>query len=445
MVQGQLHDFQDWWEDRRRANRFEVGRIPFSQLAQWRFAPETGNLAHDSGRFFMVSGLHVKADQAGSWYQPILNQPEIGILGILVKDVDGVPHALLQAKMEPGNVNNLQLSPTVQATRSNYTVVHRGLGTRYLDWFLHPERGRVLVDALQSEHGAWFLRKRNRNVVVRVGDEVPPHEDYRWLPLRQVFQLMRVDNLVNMDTRSVTSCLPAEMMPRPDSPPVDPFTEALHRSYHGDTPSLHAMQEILSWLTESRTQCDWTSVPIPLAGLHGWSQTDDEITDGGERFRILAVQVSADNREVSRWTQPLLAPYGQGRSTFLARAFDGVLHLLIRARPEPGLLETVEIGPTVRLPAAGGSPAAAAEPYRELAAAADPARVRFDSVLSEEGGRFYHAQTRYQVIDVGDRLPADVPEDFIWATVHQLMQLVRHGRYLNVEARTLLACLHALR
>jgi oxidase EvaA len=80
-----------------------------------------------------------------------------------------------------------------------------------------------------------------------------------------------------------------------------------------------------------------------------------------------------------------------------------------------------------------------------VVAAADPDRVRFDAVLSEEGGRFHHAQTRYQVIEVGEGFPADVPEDFIWVTVHQLMRLVRHGRYLNVEARSLLACLHGLR
>ena len=51
-------------------------------------------------------------------------------------------HCLMQAKMEPGNVNPLQLSPTVQATRSNYTQVHRGTGTRYLEYFVGPTAAR---------------------------------------------------------------------------------------------------------------------------------------------------------------------------------------------------------------------------------------------------------------------------------------------------------------
>ncbi|HEU5109052.1 MAG TPA: NDP-hexose 2,3-dehydratase family protein [Micromonosporaceae bacterium] len=438
-----FHDFHDWWSERARANRFEVTGIPFSQLSGWRFVAESGNLAHVSGRFFSVEGLHVEADGLGSWHQPVLNQPEIGILGILVRDVGGVPHALMQAKMEPGNVNNLQLSPTVQATRSNHTRAHRGSNTRYLEYFRRPGPGRTLLDTLQSEHGAWFWQKRNRNMVVQVTGDVPVHDDYRWLPLRQVHRLLKVDNLVNMDTRSVLACLPPSAVGEHVQPPADPFTAALHRSYTGLRPGLHAMGEVLSWFTEAKTRCEWTARPIPLAHVRDWSRTDDEIADdGGERFRIVAVRVRADSREVSNWTQPLLAPRGQGLAAFLVRPFDGVLHVLVRARSEPGLLELVEMGPTVRLPAAGGP---ASEPYAGEAAAAPSGRVRFDAVLSEEGGRFHHALTRYRVIEVADDFPADVPDDFLWLTVHQLMRLVRHGRYLNVEARSLLACLHGLR
>jgi oxidase EvaA len=215
------------------------------------------------------------------------------------------------------------------------------------------------------------------------------------------------------------------------------------------------MDEILSWITEAKTRCEWTARPVPLAELPNWSRTDDEIAEeNGEGFRIVAVRVRADNREVKTWTQPLLAPRGLGLAAFLTRAFDGVLHVLMCGRPEPGLPELIELGPTVRL-TDGGTPrgngnghgigADGHEPYADLAAAADPDRIRFDAVLSEEGGRFHHAQTRYRVIEVGADFPAEVPDDFIWVTVDQLLRLLRHGHYLNVEARSLLACLHGLR
>lgn len=81
---------------------------------------------------------------------------------------------------------------------------------------------------------------------------------------------------------------------------------------------------------------------------------------------------------------------------------------------------------------------------RTEALSTDPSRVHFDTLLSEEGGRFHHAQTRYRVVEASDALPEDPGPAFRWLAVHQLMDLVRHGHYLNVEARSLLACLHGL-
>jgi oxidase EvaA len=72
------------------------------------------------------------------------------------------------------------------------------------------------------------------------------------------------------------------------------------------------------------------------------------------------------------------------------------------------------------------------------------ATVRYDQVLSEEGGRFYNALTRYQITEVGEEVPLDPPRNYCWMTVRQLMDLLRHGHYLNIEARSLLACLHSL-
>ncbi|MGI5288127.1 NDP-hexose 2,3-dehydratase family protein [Nonomuraea polychroma] len=429
--------FQDWWAERQRAGCFNVTRIPFAELDKWRFEPDGGNLAHESGRFFAVEGVRVRNGEA-LWSRPIINQPEIGVLGILVREFDGVLHCLMQAKMEPGNVNTLQLSPTVQATRSNYTRVHRGANTRYLEYF-REGRGQVLVDVLQSEQGAWFWHKSNRNMVVKVTEDVPEHEDFRWLTLHQIRALLKTDNLINMDARTVLSCMP---FAHPRGLRGNAFTEALVRSYEHDPElALHPLDRILSWFIEAKTRCEWTARLIPLSQVEGWSKGADEITDDEQRdVRVITVRVEAANREVTRWTQPLLAPRGKGLAVFLARPIKGVLHLLVQARPEPGLLDVVEMAPTVQLmphERDGG-------PYLSDVLAARPEQVRYDAVLSEEGGRFYHAQTRYRVIEVGDDFPVEVPESFCWVTVRQLMSLLKHGHYLSIEARSLLACVHSL-
>jgi len=440
-----LAAFHDWWAERHRHGRFAVDRIAFSALDAWSFERRTGNLRHTSGRFFAVEGLQVRDGSADTWCQPVINQPEIGILGILVKEFDGVLHFLMQAKMEPGNVNLVQLSPTVQATRSNYTEVHQGTSTRYLEYFVDRALGRVLVDVLQSEQGAWFWRKRNRNMVVWVSDDVPVHEDYCWLTLAQIRELTRVDNLVNMDARTVLSCLPFAL-PDEGVATQDPFRAALVHSYRsrGRPAALYTSGEILSWFTEAKTRCDWTARLVPLGEVNGWSISDEEISEQACRhFQIIAVGVEASTREVQRWTQPMLYPQGVGYAVFVVRPIDGVMHLLVQAQPEFGLTDLVELAPTLHL-RPGTELSGAPDPLLYQALASPGARTRYDAVLSEEGGRFYQALTRYQIVEVGEEVPVRVPPNYCWLTVRQLMDLLAHPYYINIQARSLLACLHSL-
>ncbi|GLU50023.1 NDP-hexose 2,3-dehydratase family protein [Nocardiopsis ansamitocini] len=438
--------FRDWWEGRPRSGAFEVTRIPFRELDRWDFDRDSGDLGHESGRFFTVEGLRVDDGAGTVRTQPIINQPEVGILGILVKEFDGVLHCLMQAKFEPGNLNVRQLSPTVQATRSNYTRVHQGNPTPYVEYFHGPARGRVLVDVLQSEQGAWFWRKSNRNIVVEATGEVPENEDFCWLTLHQLRRLLLTDNLVNMDARTVLACMPLARPQEAAQTSTDPFVRALLRSYDAvdDAPEArNTLGEVISWLTDARARCEHTTQLVPLSDITGWTRSDDAISDDSrEVFQIIAARVRAGNREVREWTQPLLAPWQQGLAVFVTRAIDGVLHVLVRATPEPGLPGAIEIGPTVQRRSTADT--RAADPFAETALTDDPARIRSDVVLSEEGGRFHHAQTRYRVIEAGPDVPLETPDGYCWVTVGQLMDLVRHSHYLTIEARTLLACLHAL-
>ncbi|WTQ63245.1 NDP-hexose 2,3-dehydratase family protein (plasmid) [Streptomyces sp. NBC_00158] len=420
-------DVHDWLEERRRAHRFQVDRIPFAELDGWSFDPDTGNLGHRSGKFFTVEGLRVSSTTDGveqQWHQPIIRQPEVGILGILVKEFDGVLHFLMQAKMEPGNRNLLQLSPTVQATRSNYTKAHKGADVRYVEYFTQPGRGRVLADVLQSEHGSWFYRKSNRNMLVEAVGEVPEHDDFRWLTLGQIGELLRQDNVINMDARTVLACAPV----------ADPEG----RSYHSDT-------ELLSWFTRERTRHDVSAERVPLAGIPDWKHGERTIEhEEGRYFDVVAVGVQAGSREVASWSQPLFEPRGTGVTAFLTRSIGGVPHLLAHARVEGGFADTIELGPTVQYTPWNYAhlPEAERPPFLDLVLGADPARIRYEALHSEEGGRFLNAESRYLFLDADeDQAPLDAPPGYLWATPGQLSTLLRHNHYVNVQARTLLSCL----
>ena len=118
-----LEEIKNWVALQNEKIKVNVTKIAFEELDQWSFSNENFNLRHQSGKFFSIDGIDVKTNWGlvSNWQQPIINQPEIGYLGFITKEFNGVLYFLLQAKIEPGNVNCVQLSPTLQATLNNFT------------------------------------------------------------------------------------------------------------------------------------------------------------------------------------------------------------------------------------------------------------------------------------------------------------------------------------
>lgn len=418
----------EWIAERAAAHDFRTELVPFTALRGWSFDDSTGNLRHHTGRFFTVAGLRVSVeDRWGerarrTWDQPILNQPEHAILGLLLKEFDGIPHALMQAKMEPGNPKLVQLSPTVQATWSNFTRIHNGAPVKYVEYFTSKGSGRIVVDVLQSELGDWFYRKTNRNVIVLVEEDVPVLEDFRWVPLNVLGQLLRFDNVVNMDARSVLACLPAGFLGGQSGPGAD-------------------VVSLCSWFTGVRMRYHLDAQLVPLSEVAGWACDPASIAhEHGRYFRIVGISVEAGSREITSWTQPLLEPVDRGVACFLACRIEGRLHVLAHARVEGGFVSTVELGPTVQCTPSDYAhlPVPDRPRFLDVVLEADPASVLYEAVHSEEGGRFLNAQSRYMVVEVDAFEP---PDDYRWVTPGQLTYLTQHSHYLNMQARTLLSCL----
>jgi oxidase EvaA len=422
-------DVPCWLAERRGACKARVRRIPFAELDGWSFAPGTGDLRHRSGRFFSVEGLQAESSRAEGppdtqWQQPIIVQPEIGILAILAKELDGILHFLMQTKMEPGNPGLVQISPTVQATRSNYTKAHGGAGVKYLEYFTDPDRGRVITDVLQSEHGSWFYHKRNRNLIVETDEDVPVGDDFRWLTLGQLGALLRQDNVVNMDARTVLASAPIP-----------------HQEYG----ALSSDRELVSWLTGERARHDLRARRISLRQVAGWHRDEASIYRDDRRFfEVMAVSVEGAGREVTSWTQPLIEPVGPGIVAFAYRTFGGVPHVLVQARVEGGFRDTVELGPTVQCVPANYAqlPASQRPLFLDLMLDAPASQIRYSAVHSEEGGRFLNADSCYLIVETDElTTPAQPPAGYRWVTPAQLTWLAGHSGYANVQARSLLATL----
>jgi oxidase EvaA len=324
--------------------------------------------------------------------------------------------------------------------------VHAGRPVPYLDYFRPSGRHTLLADVRQSEHGAWFYHKRNRNMLVEVTDEVEVLDGFRWLTGEELGRLFAVDNLINMDTRTVLACLPMTGTGPQDAPIVPtPFAAAVAGSMAGVGGSRHTLDEVLRWLTDVRSRREVLVRPIALGAVAGWHSRDGRIShDEGLFFDVIGVDVEATGREVARWSQPIFAPRGEGLNALLAREIDGVLHVLVHARVEPGYLDAIEIGPTVQCTPETYERLPGARPlFLDDVLRAGPDRILFDVIHSEEGGRLYHAQNRYLVVEDQGEDPIDHP-DYCWMTLHQLGGLMRHSHYVNVQVRSLIACLRAL-
>jgi len=451
---GSVADLRAWLERRNREVVVRINSIPFNRMSNWGFDPGTGNLGHASGKFFSIEGIRVMVDDGRrrEWTQPIINQPEIGFLGILAKEIDGVLCFLLQAKIEPGNVNHVQLSPTLQATRSNYTQVHKGRKPQYLEYFQNAKKEQIILDQLQSEQGARFLRKRNRNIIIKVDGSVPEHDDFRWLTLGQIKRLMAGDNIVNMDTRTVISGLGFngflgkrslhDLNRFADDHQISAFGRDLLLSEQSLS-GYRSIDGILYWLSELKSRYELVVDRIPLNRVEGWRVTDDEIVRPDRRFfRVMGTEVTIDNREVRSWCQPLVEPMQEGICAFLVRRINGVLHLLVQAKVECGNFDVVEMAPTVQcLTGDYRDTRVLMPPFLEYALDSHRERIIFDTRQSEEGGRFYREQNRNLLVEVRDDFPVEIPDNFMWLTLGQIKEFLRFNNYLNIQARSLIAAL----
>ena len=453
--EGAFSDFANslaWIQKHSDETHVSVQRTTFGKLREWSYDDHTGHLGHSTGKFFTVDGIHVRTNwgNTAEWEQPIINQPEIGFLGFITREIDDTLYFLVQAKIEPGNANKIQLSPTLQATRSNYLQVHKGRKPLYLEYFQNAAPHQILLDQLQSEQGARFLRKRNRNIIIKCDEELPVHENFLWLTLGQIKRLIHVDNLVNMDTRTVLSGIPFGRYGREvidllgvllGRKPVGTVCRQLLESTLYDEGALHTFEEIMTFLSHLKSQFDLEVRRKPLKELRHWIYDDAEIYHEERKFfKVIAVDVEIGNREVAKWCQPMIEPTQEGLCAFVAREIDGVLHFAVQAKMECGNHDVIELAPTVqcltgnyRL-AKGG-----ALPFLEYVLNAGTDQIVYDCMQSEEGGRFFKETNRNMIVLGGDEVPLELPPHFIWLTLNQLQTLLRFNNFLNIQARSLIS------
>lgn len=438
-------DILTWIKEKNRDVRVDIRKIPYDYTGDnWHYDQERGEIRNRDGSFFQIKGLQKAEDGRILHEQPIIIQNEIGYLGIICKEFDGVLYFLMQAKIEPGNVNKIQISPTIQATKSNFMQVHGGRVPAFLEYFSNKRNYEIIVDQIQSEQSSRFLRKRNRNIIIVVNEEIEVPDTHRWMTLGQIKQLMRYDNLVNMDTRTVISCIPFSLRDFSYKElshirmlfHQEPFYNSV---FFGNSGS--EINKIYQYMNEVK-MLDRSEIRlVDLYSLASWKRKMDEISSEHGAFKVVYCDIEIEGREVRRWQQPLLEAEGQSVFGLIYCVEDNLQKFLIQTKSEVGCFDKIEIGPSVQLEP-GENPNASLVDALFTYNYEHNRGIEFDGLFSEEGGRFYQEQNRNVImkIEKGD-LPQPLPEGYFWADFQTLNILIQFNNCLNIQLRNLLSVL----
>ncbi len=204
----------NWFNKKREESDMTVQEIGINDLDKWDVSSTTGNISHESKGFFEIIGVKVSNTfdrEVGKkgWTQPMIANNPGGILGLLMKKFNGIPHYLVQAKAEPGNIGKLQLSPTLQATTSNLLKAHGGKKPLFAEYFDEEKNPNIIYAKWQSEDGGRFHLKSNYNMIVEVNEdeELTIPDYFIWVTLFQIKQLLKIENFVGPHIRGIISYL----------------------------------------------------------------------------------------------------------------------------------------------------------------------------------------------------------------------------------------------
>lgn len=403
----------------------------------WYYDKDRGVICNRKNSFFQIGGIIEQNESCVKKAQPIIFQNEIGFLGIICKKINGVVNFLMQAKIEPGNLNCIQISPTIQATKSNFTRAHGGKSPRYLEYFMDSAKHTLIYDQLQSEQASRFYKKRNRNMVLALGEneDIEEYNNFKWMTLGQIKGLMEIDNLVNMDTRTVLAGIPFEIgtteLPQE-------WADSVFCYRYGEYEK--KIKKAYNKLNDYKMYSDFVTSFCALEELEDWELNPEGVFCRNDAdFEVKFYDISIEGREVQEWMQPLVKAKGIACFGLIQSNINGTWKYLVKLYHEIGSFDKAEFGPSVQLEFTHNSQENDVIENYFFDYALKKGKVLVDVLLSEEGGRFYHEQNRNVIISVDYKTIPPLPDNYAWLEFGTLNQLGQNSHCLNIQLRNLLS------
>lgn len=414
----------DWITKYRNSLSFQIEKVSLNGLQDWQF--ENGQIKRKDNAFFSIKAI--RSDEL-DYELPLIDQPEIGILGFLLSQKKGKTKILLQAKSEPGNIHLSQIGPSVQATESNYRLKHKGKPQKYIEFFLNNSYTKF-ISLQQSEQGTRFLNKYNLNVIALIDEDqvIIDDEKYIWQDLHVVKSIFNHDFLFNTDFKSVFSHLLESIILEKK----EVYTKSINlilNSYFNNTGD--NIFSLLEDINNKRLRHKFNTRNIKLEELLKW-----EIDENGliphvkNSFGYNFFSIELDDREISEWQQPLITKSTTELIVLLCLEQGEELHFVFRERIEIGFTNYLQLGPTFQ--------------YES-----DDSPVDLENVgeclltfsQSEEGGRFYQNISEYKIYKIYSNEYLKSLDGLTVLNLYQICQLVKIKGIFTNEARSLIASL----
>ena len=403
-----------WLNKQRKKQFLNVKKIDLFKLRKWKFNKR--EIHHESKKFFKVVGVRIHSNfyKKKNWDQPIIVQNEIGILGV-IKNTKTNKY-LLQAKVEPGNINRIQISPTVQATKSNYTRIHGGKNIPYLEYF----RGKNKNFSLQTEQAFRYFNKKNSNIVSYVSKKINLDDRFRWFSKKEINILLKKKNLINMDTLSVFSS----------------FIKKKKKDF-----PLNNKKTIAKWKNSLNKKYSLTNKIIGLNLIKNWNLSGKKIFHKTKNyFSVIGIRVKTNQREISDWDQPIIQGSKMAFAGYLIKKYNNTNHYLCRYILKPGSKESTYTCSVNTSKIDGYKKNNNLTNFQKKLIfnyfINSNGKKVYDNILSDEGGRFYQSQIRYMAYELDQKKDIKLPESYIWLSQNQVIDLVKKQQ-IDIEARLL--------
>ena len=409
-----LADLNRWILVQKKKNLMKSSKINIADIVNWKI--ENKKIYNYNRSFFSIVPFRFQQNKNKFWFQPLIVQKEVGILGIIKKVYKSIDYYLLQAKVEPGNIKGIQLSPTVQATKSNYLQKHGGKKTNYLNFFINNKLNTKIITNLRlSEQGTRYYDKSNNNILIDLKNKkIKKLNNFIWVTKKNLEYLLKKKNLLNMDTISVLS-------------------SSIQKNIL-DTP-INNSSSIIDILKDLKKRIQIKKKAISFKDLKNWRIFKNKISDNKKKFfSIFFLRIKTNSREVKEWHQPIISDHSISFNGFLIKKKNNTNHYLLKAVQEPGLV-LPRFTTTISI--------------KNFNYKTRNSNIRFYNffknqknlikyVYSDEGGRFYKNETHNLIRVLKENDKVFLAKNFIWVSHNQIIDLIKRD-LLTIEARNLFA------